>query len=115
MKNCVFCEIGGNPEVEAKRIIYSDNFYVGMRVLHPESEGHFILFPKLHYSEMSQIGNAGKFFEKVVELAEKQVKELGASAYVLKLNNNVYKLENDPMHVGHIHMHVVPRYAESKL
>lgn len=80
-----------------------------MKVLHPETSGHFIVYPRLHLSEMLEMNDRGKFFELVVELAEKFTDLWGAKAYVLKLNNNIYKLENDPMHVGHIHMHVVPR------
>lgn len=99
-----------NIENVSERIIFSDELYMGIRVLHPESDGHFILFPKLHYSQMSEVAGRGQFFENVVRLAESQMEALQADAYVLKLNNKVYMLENDPMHVGHIHMHVIPRY-----
>lgn len=110
MKNCVFCDMVENIQSISERIIFSDDQYIGIRVMHPESDGHFILFPKLHYSQMSEMNEKGQFFESVVKLAESQMEKLHADAYVLKLNNMVYLLENDPMHVGHIHMHVIPRY-----
>ena len=113
MKRCVFCQIAKTPKSESHRIIYSDDKYIGMRVLNPESEGHFILFPKKHFSEIKDVINKGKYFELVIRLAEKFTKKLGAKAYFIKMNNNVYKLENDPMHVGHVHIHVVPRYNKA--
>lgn len=99
-----------NIESVSERIVFSDDLYMGINVLHPESDGHFILFPKQHYAQMSEMTGSGHFFENVVRLAESQMEKLQADAYVLKLNNKVYMLENDPMHVGHIHMHVIPRY-----
>jgi len=113
MKKCVFCQIVANQEVESHRIIYSDNEYVAMLDLHPISKGHFIVFPKKHFSEIKKFPSKGKFFELAVSLAEKEIKRLGAKAYFLKLNNNIFKLEDDPLHVGHIHMHVVPKFIKA--
>lgn len=113
MKKCIFCQIAGNQETERDRIIFSDNEYIAMLDLHPVSKGHFIVFPKKHFSEIKEFQNKGKYFELVVELAEKETKRLGAKAYFMKLNNNVYKLDNDPLHVGHIHMHVVPKFIKA--
>lgn len=114
MKNCVFCQIAGNPSSENQRIIYTDSKYLGMLVAQPESNGHFIVFPKKHVAEMSELSDPGEFFELVVRLAESVAVELGAKAYVIKLNNNIYKLENDPLHVGHIHTHVIPRFVQDR-
>lgn len=112
MNNCVFCRIASNPESERGRIFFENEEYLGMQVLHPETKNHFIVFPKSHASEMLEMPDKGGFFELVVKLAEEKIIEYGAKAYVLKLNNNIYKLENDPMHVGHIHMHVIPRWSD---
>lgn len=115
MNNCIFCQIVGNPSKESQRIIYEDNKYLGMLVSHPETNGHIIIFPKAHMEEMSEMSDAGEFFELAVELAEKLTEKLAAKAYVLKLNNKIYKLEDDPLHVGHIHIHVVPRFVKDKM
>ena len=112
---CVFCRILSDPKHLDHEIVWEGEKYVAMKVIHPETEGHFIVFPKLHVSEMTDMPDPGDFFELVVFLAEKFTKKWRAPAYVLKLNNNVYKLENDPMHVGHIHMHVVPRYKTAPI
>lgn len=111
MKNCVFCQIVSEPKEESFRILFEDKTFIVMLVSHPQTRGHFIVFPKNHVSEMVEMENKSEFFGLVIDLAEKFTKKLEAKAYVLKLNNNIYKLENDPLHVGHIHMHVVPRYT----
>ncbi len=115
MKNCVFCNALKNPLMKDYQIFYSDNDYLAMIVSHPETKGHFILFPRSHFSEMSEMVDSGKFFEKAVELAEYAIMLLGAKAYVLKLNNKIFKLDDDPLHVGHIHIHIVPRYTKDDL
>jgi diadenosine tetraphosphate (Ap4A) HIT family hydrolase len=113
MKNCIFCQIGSDQSGEDYRIIYADKNYIAMLVSHPETVGHFIVFPRAHYSEMSEMTDPGAFFEKVLKLAEEKIKKIEAKAFTLKLNNNLYKLESDnPLHVGHIHMHVVPRFSK---
>lgn len=110
MKNCIFCQISENPTEESYRIFYSDENFLGMLVSHPETRGHFILFPKTHYSELSELKGKGAFFELAIKLAEEKTNKLNAKAYVLKLNNKLFKLEDNPLHVGHIHIHVIPRY-----
>ena len=107
---CAFCQIASNPDLERERIVFENEKYLGMQVLHPETKNHFIVFPKVHANELLEMPNKGDFFETGVQLSEEKIKEYGARAYVLKLNNNIYKFENDPMHVGHTHMHVIPRY-----
>lgn len=109
---CPFCRILSGQEAQRDRIFYEDGRYVAMLVRQPRSRGHFIVFPKAHRSQLSEMKNEfGVFFSKVHELAEDATQKLGAPAYELKLNNNIYLLEDDPDHVGHIHMHVVPRYT----
>jgi diadenosine tetraphosphate (Ap4A) HIT family hydrolase len=53
----------------------------------------------------------GELLETACMWAEKLIEPLDAKAYVLKLNNNLFKLEDDALHVGHVHMHIVPRYS----
>lgn len=108
--NCAFCEIMTAHESHSDRILYQDESLAAMFVNQPVSEGHFIVFPKSHTPELSAFeGNLGEFFEKTVALAEEVVPSLNARAYVLKLNNRVFQVEeDDPGHVGHIHMHVMP-------
>ncbi len=113
MKDCVFCKISNDTESEEYRIISSSGDCIVMLVSHPETPGHFIVFPKNHYSEVGEVKEIGKFWSEVTSLAEQLTKKLDAKAYTLKMNNRLYKLENNLLHVGHIHAHVIPRYAKT--
>lgn len=114
MINCIFCKMVGGSVDNRHQVIYEDNKYVGMLVSHPETNGHFIVFTKEHFSELSEVTERGKLFEKTIELAESITPKLSATAYVIKINNNVYRLDDNPLHVGHIHLHVIPKYEVNK-
>ena len=114
MKDCIFCKMAMGLIDNRHQVIYEDNSYIGMLVSHPETDGHFIVFTRDHFSELSEITGRGKLFEKTVELAETITLKLGAPAYVIKMNNRVYRLDNNPLHVGHVHMHVIPKYMINK-
>lgn len=111
-KKCIFCNINKNNNLNSS-IIFQKKGIVVLLVSTPESPGHVVVFPEKHYSELAQMGKyAGTFFENCITLAENLSQYLNANAYIMKLNNKVFMLENDPMHVGHIHMHVIPRYKK---
>ncbi|MFS8160359.1 MAG: HIT family protein [Candidatus Roizmanbacteria bacterium] len=115
IENCPFCTIidaqGNDPHQE--RIFFDHQGVMAMFVNHPDTHGHFIVFPSSHASDLPAMkDDLGEFFRLVCELAESAIPKLGADAYVLKLNNNIYKLDDDPLHVGHIHMHVIPHYKQ---
>ncbi len=113
MKNCVFCNIAKGKNDQTFRIIYSDDLYIAMLVSHPETRGHFIVFPKKHYSEILEMNQVDDLFKMSIRLSEKFTKKLDAKSYTLKLNNNLYKIDDDLSHVGHTHIHTIPRYATS--
>ncbi len=112
MKKCVFCQIVKEQTKQKYRIFYTDSKYITMLVSNPETRGHFILFPKAHFSQIAKLSNKEKFFELAVKLAEEKTAKLGAKAYSLKLNNKLFLLDDNPLHVGHIHIHIIPRYAK---
>lgn len=112
MKNCIFCQIAENPIEQEYRIIFSSEEYIGMLVSSPETKGHFIIFPRKHYSKLSEMEDRNGLFKLAIELAESAIKKLRTEAYTLKLNNNVFLFDKNPLHVGHIHIHVIPKYSE---
>lgn len=115
-KRCVFCEVVDGRDSQVKRVIKESDDFMAMLVSHPVTEGHFIVFPKEHFSEILDMKDlAEKMIRITIKWAEEMTARLKAKAYVLKLNNKLYKLEDDPLHVGHVHMHVVPRYTKSDL
>ncbi len=115
MINCIFCKIANNPETESYRIFYSDAKYFAMFGTVPETAGHFIVVTKKHYSQVSEMSNHEDYFKKAIALAEANIKKLNAKAYTVKFNNNVYLLERGVGHVGHLHIHIIPKYLKKTI
>lgn len=114
---CVFCDmINGNVDVSLRTIESTDDFFT-IFVLWPENYGHFIVIPKKHFSHIGEMSSSefGKYAQKVKAMAEKITPILGAEAYALTINNNLYLLESDnDRHVGHLHFHVMPKYKKDQ-
>lgn len=115
---CIFCEIAQRPEEEMVRIIEFKHDFYAMYVLTPESYGHFIVVPIKHFAELNDMKNDyfSQYTLEIKWLASRITDDLGADAYVLKINNKVFLLnESDKNHVGHIHCHVIPCYKEDRI
>lgn len=109
--NCQFCKIIFGEDNQDFRIIFQNKKFIALLVSRPITKGHFVVFPKDHYSSISKANRAANtLFKCTLGLAKKVSNKLGTAAYTLKLNNNVYKLETNELNVGHIHIHVIPRY-----
>jgi histidine triad (HIT) family protein len=113
--NCTLCSIAKNLDREKYRVLYEDQDFVAMLVNRPVTKGHFILLPKKHFSEISDMGNkTNSLVNTTLDLAEKLTSKLKAKAYTVKLNNKLYLLESGSLHIGHIHIHVIPRYVKNE-
>jgi diadenosine tetraphosphate (Ap4A) HIT family hydrolase len=111
--SCPFCSIRSNPEEQTQRVIAHSDDWIVMAVLHPEIKGHCIVFPKRHISTLTEdISTSHQLFETGLMLAPTVIAALGAPAFQLKINNNVFSVENTGNHVGHIHLHIIPRFHE---
>lgn len=108
MKDCIFCKFSGDLSQIEGRVLYRDSRCIAFLVNRPESKGHFVVIPTRHYSNVEDMGP--KFFrliEKAIELS-KLLKKIGADAFTIKVNNNLYKLSGSKGHVGHVHVHIIP-------
>jgi len=115
-KDCVFCNVASDINLEKERKLFENKDFLAMLVLFPKTDGHFIVLPKNHASELNEMREKlGEFFEITYQWAEVVKKKLDAKAYILKLNNKIFEIEDSRFHVGHIHMHVVPRYKKEEV
>lgn len=116
---CLFCEFINQPGLIKSEVIRVTPESLVKLTLNPQTEGHSLIISKTHYASLVDIpeGIQGELFNQAVKLGEELKQKLGAKAYIIKVNNELYILESsDPGHVGHIHLHVIPRYsAEEKL
>lgn len=114
---CIFCRIAQTAETEQHRILCSSESFYAMYVLNPEQYGHLVVVPTVHMSDLGEMNDElfSKFCLETRKIAIAITNELKAKAFVIKLNNGLYKLEKDDKnHVGHLHFHVIPKYEVEK-
>ncbi len=104
-KNCIFCQIV-NKEIPSK-IIYENEYNLAFLDIFPIGEGHTIVIPKKHYSNIEVIPE-----KDLIEII-KTVKSLSILLHD-KLNFDGYNiLQNNFKAAGqvvqHFHFHIIPR------
>ena len=115
--DCIFCGIDQKGIIKKEQVLMSkDNFNV-LLALHPATRGHSLVVPKEHYDSFAEIPAVlqALLFKTAINLGEKLKVKLGAKAYTVKVNDGLFKLEAGKGHVGHIHIHVIPRYNTHEL
>jgi len=116
MSNCIFCSFSKDKKLIPDQFLSEDRDSFVMLSLNPQTEGHLLVIPKRHFSKLSEMEDlAGLLFNKAITQGEILKKNLKAKAFVIKVNNELYKLESGKGHVGHIHIHVIPRYKAGEV
>lgn len=110
--DCIFCDVEKREIIKIEQILEKGEGFNVLLALHPATRGHCLVVVKDHYDTLVVIpvGLRDTLFKKAVEVGERLKTALGAKAYTLKVNDQLYKLEAGQGHVGHIHIHVIPRY-----
>ena len=103
MSDCLFCKIIAG-DIPADKI-YEDDDIVAFRDIAPQAPCHFLVIPKKHYSDLSEIREAddgliGKIVRTGAELA---AREGLANGYRVIFNNG----SDGCQVVFHIHMHIL--------
>jgi histidine triad (HIT) family protein len=93
MDNCIFCKIieGSVPSNK----VYEDENFVAFLSINPESPGHTLVIPKVHYRWVWDVPNAGAYFEIAKKVALAQKKAFGTD-FVLS------KIVGEEVHHAHI-------------
>ena len=104
-KTCIFCQIA-NGRIPSIRL-YEDELFVAFMDISPQTEGHFLITPRKHYTLMEDVPNA--VLAKALPLAKKL-----STAALLGLGVEGFNLiQNDGevagQTIGHWHIHIVPR------
>lgn len=109
---CIFCQIGLVKTQEAYRKLSENDYSFCILSLNPETKGHSLVIPKQHISKLSELDSLD-LFDQAIKLGALLMKIFGASAYTLKINNQLYQLDgNKSGHLEHIHIHVIPKYVK---
>ena len=106
--NCIFCKIinGDIPSYT----IYENDYVKCFLDVNPISNGHTLIIPKKHFTDVNDIDNEYLFkihetSKKIVNLLNDKLKPDGIK---LVQNNGVLQ------EVKHYHLHVIPHYNKNK-
>ena len=105
---CLFCKIA-NGEIPSYKI-YEDDILIAFLDINPDSDGHTLIVPKKHYTDLDDIdldtlNHINKISKKIKKLLEKK---LGCEGISL-LQNNGFVQE-----IKHYHLHLKPYYKDRK-
>ncbi len=100
--DCVFCKIvkGESPCFR----VYEDESFLGFLNIFPQTKGHALIIPKIHYRWVDDVPQFGAYWEGAKKIAK-------AAKAALKPLFNSYLTHG--LKEPHAHIHIIPRYDES--
>lgn len=105
--NCIFCEIA-NKKIPSK-VIYEDDVVISYLDINPDSNGHTLIIPKKHYTDLGDIDDAT--LSHIMSVARNLKKLLEDK---LKIDGlTLIQNNGDVQEVKHYHMHLKPYYKEN--
>ena len=105
MNDCLFCKIV-KKEIPSK-IVYEEDKIIAFLDIFPIAEGHTIVIPKNHYSNIEDIPEAElcELVKGVKKIATIIHKKLNIGGYNILQNN----FKPAGQEINHIHIHIIPR------
>ena len=111
MSDCLFCKIVAG-EIPSKKVYEDDDIYVFLDIF-PANPGHSLVIPKQHVADIFE--SSSEIYAKVASGAKKVAdllsNRLGCDGVTILQANR----EAGWQTVFHLHMHVIPRYANDAL
>ncbi len=108
MGNCPFCRIAAR-ELETQ-VVYEDEHVLAFLDAHPLADGHTLVIPKPHVERLADLPAdlAGPLFAAAAKVSSAQRAVLEAPGVTLGVNDGREAGQGVP----HLHIHLVPRYAD---
>ncbi|MFX0003682.1 MAG: HIT family protein [Promethearchaeota archaeon] len=108
--DCIFCKIV-EREISSK-IIFENDFTIAFLDNAPISNGHTIIVPKNHYSNLEDISEdeLSEVFKVTKKLAIRIHKNLQVDGYNILQNNFIAAGQV----IKHFHVHIIPRSYDDK-
>ncbi len=105
--NCIFCKII-NGEIPCYKL-YEDDTILAFLDINPDSNGHTLLIPKKHYTDIMDIDNETlmHIFDVAREIKTKLENKLHCDGITFIQNNG------DVQEVKHYHLHIKPYYNKN--
>ncbi len=107
MEDCIFCKIAvkKNPAF----VVYEDEETMAFLDVTPRAEGHTMVIPKQHYATLVDLpeSEVKALFLAVKSVSELLLKNLNAEGLTIGINHGAVSGQV----VGHLHVHVLPRFS----
>ena len=106
--NCIFCKIA-NGEIPSTAV-YEDENFKAILDLGPAQKGHTLILPQDHYKDLTEAPEelCGKAFALAGKIGAAMKKGLGCAGFNVVQNNGSAAGQT----VFHLHVHIIPRYAD---
>ena len=106
--NCIFCKII-NGEIPSYTI-YEDEIVKCFLDVHPDTNGHMLIIPKKHYTDLDDIDN--EVLNHIMKISKKMKKLLEEKLHI----DGVTLIQNNGIaqEVKHYHLHLKPCYNNSQ-
>ena len=106
--DCIFCKIikGDIPSYT----VYEDDIVKAFLDIHPDSDGHILIIPKTHITDID--GMDENTFTRILEVTKKLKKALEEKLQI----NGLTLVQNNGciQEVKHFHLHLKPFYKNKK-
>lgn len=108
MDNCVFCKIA-KWETPSQRV-YEDDKYIAFLDINPVNFGHTLVIPREHYANFLETPD--DVLAEMSALAKKIAPAIleAMSSPAFNVSFNVGSEAGQAVH--HVHLHIIPRYAD---
>jgi len=108
MTDCIFCSIV-DGEIPSDTV-YEDDTVVAFLDANPLARGHTLVIPKAHHERLDDLPGdlATDVFDAVHDLTGRVERAVDAEATTVAVNNG----ELAGQEVPHVHVHIVPRFAD---
>lgn len=105
--DCIFCKIM-NGELPSN-VLYEDDFVKVIMDVNPTVDGHALVIPKKHYTDVLELDNEAltHIFDVARLMAPKVMEKLGAKSTTFLINYG------DDQKVKHFHLHILPDYLSN--
>lgn len=107
---CIFCNII-DKEALAYRI-YEDEMTLAFLDIHPLSDGHTLIIPKMHVARLEDL--SGDFNQALFKTLKIIIKPIQKAMRVPALNIIINNGREAGQIIPHVHIHVIPRKSRVK-
>jgi histidine triad (HIT) family protein len=107
-KPCIFCSILSGQLPSAQ--VYKDPNFLVIMDKYPINRGHTLVIPTKHYDTLLHMPpeEVGRLYAMVPSVARAVVAAVGADGFNVGQNNGIAANQIVP----HVHVHIVPRFAD---